>query len=146
MPETLNFEFILNVCCQVSSGASEHARVQHLYWSVVSLCCRQCQHSVASSWRWVMIILSNLIMNTTDVHYRVFLLDETSSYAAPGSRPGVGESSSPDTDYHHYSPYNHSTSSFLHASSSEYIIHERNLACKALERKSSYMCSTGILQ
>ena len=51
-------------------------------------------------------------------HYRVFLLDD--NYVGSGG-PGRGlanDSSSPDADYHHYSPYNHSTS-FLHASSSK---------------------------
>ena len=49
--------------------------------------------------------------------YRVFLLDQDSAYTGAASR-ALESSSSPDTEYPHYSPYTHSTSFLHHASSS----------------------------
>ena len=49
--------------------------------------------------------------------YRVFLLDQDSAYTGAATR-ALESSSSPDTEYPHYSPYTHSTSFLHHASSS----------------------------
>ena len=63
----------------------------------------------------------NTVQCSNVAHYRVFLLDDTYVGSAGSGRGLANESSSPDADYHHYSPYNHSTS-FLHASSSKLLL------------------------
>ena len=56
--------------------------------------------------------------------YRVFLLDQDSAYTGAVSR-ALESSSSPDSEYPHYSPYTHSTS-FLHHASSSRILFRHN--------------------
>ena len=70
----------------------------------------------------VIMIQYHTVQSCNVAHYRFFLLDDNYVGSAGPGRGLANESSSPDADYHHYSPYNHSTS-FLHASSSKQQLH-----------------------